>query len=208
MKYPFILNKQYHESAKQFLSSSEIRNIGNLPGNQDIFWKVQGVDELLGEADSVDLGRFGIEQLYSVPAEKYQFIINERLFVSHEPFVTEQELRHVGQIPPDDHLFFKEEGGNRQLKPGDKIDLRPYPVEEFYSVKVQKLVIIKINNNPFEVKPGKYSVAEIRKIGSVNPAHALGELINNDLIELSTDAEVIIKGGEEFKSYARGGTSS
>lgn len=208
MKYSFILNKTFHEWSKQAIAESELRKIGNIPAKQQLFLKVQGADELITVDNPVDLGRLGIEQIYSIAEEKYQFIINERLYVSHEPFIKETELRLIGKVPPDDDLYFKKEGKDHKLLSGEVIDLKPYPIEEFYSVSQPKLVTIKIDNQPYPVKPGEYKVEQIREIGNVKPTFMFEQLIDNKLVKLEPGAVVTIKGGEEFKSFAKDGSSS
>ena len=208
MKYSFILNKAYHEWAEQFITERQLRLAGNLNSEDQLLLKVQGQDEKITATNPVDLARFGIEQIYTLKAEKYQFIINERLLVSHEPFISVIELRSAGKIPPDDDLYLKQEGADRKLTEQERIALQPYPIEEFYSRPSKKLVTITIDNKLYEIKSGKYSVSQLKTIGKVNAAYVLGQLINNILESLAAGAEVVIKGGEEFKSFPKDGSSS
>jgi|GEM_PF-950121 len=207
MKFPFLLNKTYHEWPKPFISESELRKVGNIHADMKLYWKVQGQDELITGDNSVDLAREGIEQIYSVASEKYQFIINGKLFVSFEPVVTESELRTIGKIAAEDIIFLKVEGADREITKNQQVDLRPYPIEEFYTIS-GKLVQIKIDNKPYKVKPGKYSVAELKKVGGVKPSHDLDQLIDGKLVPLNDNGHVVIKGGEEFKSHPNDGSSS
>jgi hypothetical protein len=208
MTHSFILNKAYCEWPEQFITEEQLRKVGNINKGDQLFLKVQGQDELITEKNPVDLGRLGVEQIYTATKEKYQFIINQHLFVSHESFITEEELRIIGKIPPDDDLFFKKEGEDHKLTKAEKIDLKPYPIEEFYSAQCVKDVSIVVDNITYNVKPGKYSVEQIKAIGKVKPGFLLEQLVNNILVKLPADAVVVIKGGEEFKSFAKDGTSS
>lgn len=207
MKHSFLFNKTYHEWKKAFISEDELRKIANLGQNEKIYLKTQGDDELITAQNPVDLAREGIEQIYSVKKEKYQFIVNQKLFASHEAFISEAELRVVGKIPEEDNIFLKVEGPDREILKGQLIDLKPYPIEEFYSISV-KLVHITINRKPYEIKPGKYSVAELKKIGGVNPGHDLDQLVGHELIPLDDNGVLLIKGCEEFKSHPKDGQSS
>ena len=208
MKHPFLLNKTYHDEwAKPSISLPELKKLGKFHNDEEFYLKTQGADEQITNDNPVDLSREGIEQIYTVKGEKYQFIVNDRLFISHEPKISAEEIRVVGKIPSDDTVFFKVEGPDREITKGQFIDLKPYPIEEFYSVS-SKLVRITINTKPFDIKPGKYTVVEIKSIGKVNPAHDLDQLINGELIPLKDDAVVIIKGCEEFKSHPKDGSSS
>ena len=208
MKHPFLLNKTYHDEwAKPFISLQELKKLGKFHGDEEFYLKTQGDDEQITDDNPVDLAREGIEQIYTIKGEKYQFAVNDRLFVSHEPKITAEEIRVVGKILADDTLFFKVEGPDREIKNNQVIDLKPYPIEEFYSVST-KLVYIIINNKRFDVKPGKYIVAELKNIGGVKPAHDLDQLINGALVPLDDNAIVIIRGCEEFKSRPKDGSSS
>lgn len=207
MKHPFLLNKTYHEWAEPTINLSELKKLGKFNDSDEFFLRVQGTDQQITDDNPVDLARNVIEQIYTVGGEKYQFIINGKLFISHEPTISEKEIRTVGRIPPDEILYFKVEGPDRVIKKGESINLKPFPIEEFYST-LPKLVQIKINNNPYEVKPGKFTVAEIKGIGGVSLAHDLDQLINGELVPLKDDGFVIIKGCEEFKSHPKDGSSS
>jgi hypothetical protein len=207
MKHPFLLNKTYHEWAEPFISLEQLKKLSKQSQDTDFYLTTQGPDELITDANPVDLARGVVEQIYTLKGEKYQFIVNDKLFISHEPFVTSDEIRAVGQIPTEEILFFKVDGPDRELKKGQCIDLKPYPIEEFYSIP-SKLVKITINNHPYEIKPGKYSVADIKKIGNVSPTHDLDQLINGELVPLKDDGQVIIRGCEEFKSHPKDGCSS
>ncbi len=207
MKFQFLLNKTYQHWPKPFINEAELRKLGNIQANMQLFWKVQGQDELITDKNPVDLAREGIEQIYSIEKERSQFIINGKLFVSHEPVVTETEIRTIGKISAGDIIYLKVEGPDRLLEAGQIIDLRPYPIEEFYSVS-DKMVEIKIDNKPYKVKPSKHLVAELKKIGGVKPSHDLDQLINGKLVPLDDNDYVVIKGGEEFKSHPKDGSSS
>lgn len=205
-KFPFILNKAYHEWPERLISEAELRKLGNLKNDVSLFWKVQGGDEEITAANPVDLGRDGIEQIYSVHAEKYQFIVNDKLFVSHEPFITGAEIRAVGEIPPGDKVYFRLEGEDSEVPPDKKIDLKPFPIETFYSKS--KLVKIEIKSKPYFVEPGVYNVSKLKEIGAVPVSHTLLQVINNDPVPLNDDGQVEICGGEIFISNPKTGTSS
>ncbi len=207
MKFPFILNKSYHEWPEPFISEAELRKVGQIDDQVDLFLKEEGVDHKISSSHPVDLARVGVEQIYALPREKFQFIINGKLFVSPDPFVTESEIRVVGRVPANETIFFKIEGPDRKVNSTDKIDLKPYPIEEFYSVPPQQ-VKIKIDNNSYPLKPGKHTVAELKSLAGVSPAFDLDQLIDNQLHPLPDDGTVIIRGGEEFKSRPKDGSSS
>lgn len=207
MKHSFILNKTYQEWPEAFISEAELRKLGNISDDTDLYLMEQGQDNKITKDQPVDLARSGVEQIYSLPKEKYQFIINGRLLVSPESFVTTPELRHLGKIAADDSLYFKVEGADRLLSDKDKIDLKPYPIEEFYSVS-PKLVEIKINDKSYRIKPGKYSVTELKKIGHVDAGDVLEQVVDGKLTPLPDNASVLIKGCEVFFSHKPDGTSS
>lgn len=207
MVHPFILNKSYHEWPERFISEKDIKKIGKLKADDTLHLKVQGGSELITVDNPVDLGREGVEQIYSHHPEKYQFILNGKLFFSPEAFITEGELRSVGQLAAADQIFFKLEGPDSLVTKGQKIDLRPFAIEEFYS-RSPKLVSIKINGKSHPIAPGKYTVAEIKTLGGVSLAHTLSQLIDGDMVPLKDDAVIDICGGEIFLSNPKEGSSS
>jgi hypothetical protein len=72
----------------------------------------------------------------------------------------------------------------------------------------EHLVEIKIGKEFFKVKPGEYTVAELKKIGGAPLTDELDQVIDKKLVPLPDDGKVCIKGGEVFIFHPRSGGSS
>jgi len=67
---------------------------------------------------------------------------------------------------------------------------------------------ITIDGVAHEVHRGRQGVAYLKQVGGVPPNYELDEVEAGRLVPLADDASVTIKGGEEFKSNLKIGTSS
>ena len=70
------------------------------------------------------------------------------------------------------------------------------------------MVSIKINDKPYSIKRGPHTVAELKKLAGVPMSDELSELVKGKLVPLQDQATVSVKGGEEFFSCKREGSSS
>jgi hypothetical protein len=70
------------------------------------------------------------------------------------------------------------------------------------------LVTIEVNHLPLKIKPGTYTVAEIKKEAVIPAADELSSIIDGQLRPLSNDERLHIHGGECFLSNAPVGKSS
>jgi Multiubiquitin len=208
-KFPFILNGHPYEWDRPYITAYELKNIGHIPTEDDIFLKVQGPDEVITADNPVDLSRFGVHELYSKKPEIFKFLLNGTLFDWKEPFVTGSELRRIGHIDEDHVIYLRVEGPDEEIAADRRVDLRPFGTEEFYSKKRPPVLVeIMVDDKPYKITAGQHSVAEIKKVGGVNPSYDLEEVIDGVLTPLPDDGTVVIKGGEVFFSHPKGGSSS
>lgn len=65
-KLKLIIDGDTYESDRQYIFGSDIRRIGNIPADYQIFLSVSGPydDELINDSDRVNLARPGIESFY------------------------------------------------------------------------------------------------------------------------------------------------
>ena len=65
-KLKFVIDGESYESDRQYILGSDIRRIGNIPLDYQIFLSVSGPydDELIKDGDRVNLARPGIESFY------------------------------------------------------------------------------------------------------------------------------------------------
>jgi hypothetical protein len=69
-------------------------------------------------------------------------------------------------------------------------------------------VSITINNRTVSIHRGRQTVAQIKAVGGVNPAHELELVEDGQFRPLPDDGAVTLKGGEVFISHPRDSASS
>ncbi|MDP4149340.1 MAG: multiubiquitin domain-containing protein [Bacteroidota bacterium] len=76
-----VINGQQHEWFHQYITGSEIRKLGGISADDEIFLKIEAPweDELIMDATKVDLARPGLEHFFSREAPKdIKIIVNGR----------------------------------------------------------------------------------------------------------------------------------
>lgn len=65
-KLKFIIDGSEHETDRQYLTGAEIRRIGSIPSDYQLFLSIKGPyeDELIQDGDRVNLARPGVESFY------------------------------------------------------------------------------------------------------------------------------------------------
>ncbi len=206
--YKLVIDGRTIEWSK-FITGAELRKAASISEDFLIFLKVEGLDEEIKNDDKIDLARFGIEHFYSVNRHPIFKLTIDGKYHKWTKFITGIELRKLGDIPPDFSVFLKVQGKDEEIENDEKVDLARLGIEHFYSKSKQlKLVEIKINNKGYEVKPGVYTVAELKKKAGIPATHELEQLIDGKLVPLGDNAIVDIKGCEQFFSHVRDGASS
>jgi hypothetical protein len=141
-----------------------------------------------------------------------QLTINDKKYDWNLQYITGSEIRALGSISEKDELFLaiKRPWEDEPIMNDTKIDLARQGIEHFYSVMHgnHHFVIIHVNDIERKVTRGKHTVSEIKQISEVPLTHELEELIDGKLTPLKDDASVLIKGGEQFFSHLRDGSSS
>jgi hypothetical protein len=74
--------------------------------------------------------------------------------------------------------------------------------------KHENYVMITVNSVPVSIHRGQRTVAEIKIAANVPFADDLEQIINGRLTPLPDDGAVTIKGGEQFVSHPKDGSSS
>lgn len=138
-------------------------------------------------------------------------IIDGKQFEWHRQDITGAEVRELGNIPTEFEIFLaiKKPWEDELIKDETKVDLARPGIEHFFHKKKDDgLVPIFIKKKEYRVKPGKYQVSEIKKIGEIPIAYILQQLINGKLTPLDANATIDIKGCEEFFAHPPEGKSS
>ena len=168
MNHIFIFNQQSHVWAAPTINDEQLRSLGLFTAEDEFYLKVQGKDERVTKEKPVDLTRLGIEEIYSKKREKYRYALNDVLYISSKPEISEPELRKIGKIPPDEQLYLKIEGPNRVLKVGEIIDIAPFGIEEFYS-ETTKAIIVIVNGREKSVGGKSLSYDEVVRLAFETP---------------------------------------
>ena len=175
-------------------------------------------DAVLDDAATVDLAHGNV--FYSRPRcdvtpqeaggdpAKMAIAIDDRFeltLLAEQPL---EALLGLFALPADTRLFRDYESPNDEhVAPKAILRFKDGPV--FYTRgQAEKPVEITIDDKKYPVRPGKHSVAELKKIGGVAAADELVQIVNDKITPLPDDAEVCIVGSEVFVSHPRKGGSS
>lgn len=94
-KLTFIINGKKHEWDQQYITGAEIRRLGNIPNEEEIYLQIKKpwADELISNETNVDLARPGIEYFFSEEKHKQVVIIvNGREKPWNERFITFEQV--------------------------------------------------------------------------------------------------------------------
>lgn len=146
---------------KDIITGVELRQLGNVPTDSTLYYKIQGKDAEVHDTETIDLGRIGTEKFYSIPNDPvYRFTINGEEFSHAARYITGKQLRALGNISEDEELYLKEEYNDPLINKDERVDLAPLGKEGFYSKKKKKITIY-INGSPFNVEKGIMTYDEI-----------------------------------------------
>ena len=136
--------------------------------------------------------------------------INGKEHEWHHQYITGAEVRELGKISNETEIFLavKKPWEDELITNETKVDLARPGMEYFYTRHENHKVEIFVNDKPCKVHRGKYTVTEIKNIGSVPQTDELDELIDGKLTPLKDEATLHIKGCEKFFSHKRDGSSS
>ncbi|NVM62116.1 hypothetical protein FHW88_000392 [Mucilaginibacter sp. SG538B] len=206
-----IIEGKPHDWKEQYILGKQVRELGQAPAESETFLAIQKPweDELIGHDDKVDLARPGIEQFYF--RRVLLLTINGKIYKWYEQYITGLEIKQLAGIPVEDHLWLaiKKPWEDEKIGDEEKVDLARPGIEHFYSKPEEpKEVVITINKVEYKVKPGIHTVANLKSTGGVPLAYELEQVIAGKLAPLKDDASVEIKGGEQFVSHVRDGSSS
>lgn len=101
----FLIEGKTYQSFEQYITGRFLKQLAGIPEDTDIFlsiakpWK----DELVENDGRVDLARPGIEYFYV--KKKLQLSINGVGFTWFKQYISEEELRDLGNINHEDDLY-------------------------------------------------------------------------------------------------------
>jgi hypothetical protein len=192
----------------QYIKGAELRKMFGLAPEQDLYMSLIDPwdDVLIPNEEEIDLARPGIEKFYI--RQPLDLRLGDKKYSWDKPFITGIELRKLGEIEEGDEIWLSIAGDYKDNLIGDneRIDLTRPGIEHFYIKKLE--VVIRINNVEHKIKRGTYTVAQLKKIGNVKASDEMDALEGHKLTPLDDAATVVIKGGEQFISHVRDGSSS
>lgn len=197
---------------EQFITGRELRQLAGLSEKADLYLGITDPwdDEQVGLDDRIDLAREGVESFYI--RNPLSLMVGDKQYQWKSQYITGNELRKLVGASKSDEIFLLLEKPYEDEVIGDKVQVNlARPGIEHFRVKKKDedlRVTIHINDKPLQVKRGKYTVVELKKLGGVPISDQLSELVKGKLVALADNATVNVKGGEEFFSCKREGSSS
>ena len=142
-----IIEGRPYKWAEQYITGEQLKRLANLPLTSELYlaisepWK----DELIQNADKVDLARPAIEQFFIKQALKYT--IDGKEFETSKQYISGKEIRKQGRIPVGSLIFLSIKGPweDELIKDETLVDLARPGIEHFFS-KEEKIDIILIVN--------------------------------------------------------------
>lgn len=205
-----IEGKEY-EWNNQFITGIELKELAGISHDEELFLSLTDPwdDELVPNDGRIDLARPGIESFYIRPLLK--FIIDGKSVSWNEQYITGLQIRNLGSLNEKAKIFLKVKGKfeDELIEDNARVNLARPGIEKFYSKKSDvSLVTILIDTNPFEIARGKYTGAELKKIGNVPSEYDLEQIVKGQIKPIGDSVIVLIKGEEEFISHPKDGQSS
>ena len=192
----------------QYVTGAELKTLFGLSPDEALYLSLTDPwdDELIANDEVVNLARPGIERFYI--RQPLELKLDGKKYEWDKPFITGAELRHVGGVEEGDEIWLSvaRPYEDERIDDAKKVDLTRPGLERFYVKK--RLVFILINNVEHQIKPGSYTVAQLKKIGNVKASDELDALKDHQLTPLDDSATVVIQGGEQFISHVRDGSSA
>jgi hypothetical protein len=210
-KLPLKIEGKEFDWSHQYITGLQVKELCCAGEGARVFLGIEKPweDETVADDDRVDLARPGIEQFYL----KYvlPIIINGKEYEWDKQYITGAEVRQLAMTGADSLLYLaiKKPWEDELVGDDTLVDLARPGIEQFFTkTEPVQLVTIKVDHIDRLIEPGERTVAEIKKVGEVTPGYELDELIGNELVPLKNDAIICIKGGEQFLSRVKDGTSS
>ena len=206
------INGKQYEWNKEYISGIEIKQLGGIPTDVEIYLSVKKPweDELILNEGKVNLARPEIEHFYC--KKKLELTVNGKMYIWFKQYISGLEIKQLAKIEESAELFLAivRPWEDEQVPDEKTIDLARPGIEHFYTKKhcEENLATIFIDRKEIKTARGKYTVAEIKKLGQVPISYDLEEVINGVLTPLDDNGNVFIKGSEVFISHVKDGSSS
>lgn len=207
-----IIEGHEFEWAKQYITGKEARFLAGLSDNADLYLSIADPwdDEPIDLETQVDLAREGIESFYV--RHPLTLSIEGKVYQWKKQYISGTEIRKLGNLEVEDKilLMLQKPYEDETIEDNTQVNLAREGIEHFRIKKKghDVMVTIRINDQPYSVKRGPIKVSELKQKAKISLLDELSELVKGKLKPLADDSTVSIKGGEEFFSCKREGTSS
>lgn len=139
-----------YEWHDQYITGSQVKNLGHIPVNEDLYLTIEGPweDELIEDNTLVNLGRPGIESFKI--RHKLIFVINGKSYEWYKQFISGSELRRLGNIDDAENLYLslKEPLDDEFILNDTNVDLARSGIEHFLSKRPSEVSII-VQGKPY-----------------------------------------------------------
>lgn len=205
---PITFQNKKFSWPQQYATGAELKKLFGLKPEQDLYLSLVDPwdDVLVANAENINLARPGTEKFYI--RQPLEFRLEDKKHMWDKPFITGVELRKLGGVEEGDEIWLSVAGphDDELIADTSRVDLTRAGLERFHVVKQE--VIIRINNVEHKIKRGTYTVTQLKKVGNVKASDEMDALEGHKLNPLDDEATVVIKGGEQFISHVRDGSSS
>lgn len=155
---PFFIEGKKYTSYEQFKTGKEIKAIGSLPNDSELYlWNANPwEDELIGDDDRIDLARPGIEQFFT--KKDLQYFINGVEFASNKQFIKGAYIRRQGNIPLDEDIYLKvpKDWEDEIVEDDTWVDLARPGKEHFEAKKYEVCLIVNLKEKKWFGKKINY----------------------------------------------------
>ncbi|KAB7725506.1 hypothetical protein F5984_26055 [Rudanella paleaurantiibacter] len=193
---------------QQYATGAELKKLFGVNAEQVLYLSLVDPwdDVVVANEESINLARPGTEKFYI--RQPLEVRLEDKKHSWDKPFISGAELRKLGGVEEGDEIWLSVARPNNDelIADAERVDLTRAGLERFYVVKQE--VVIRINNVEHAIKRGTYTVTQLKKIGNVKASDEMDALEGHKLTPLDDAATVVIKGGEQFISHVRDGSSS
>jgi hypothetical protein len=193
----FTIDGRQFDWEQQFITGIEIRQKGNVPEDFHIYLVVEkpGENELIKNADKVDLARQGIEHFVSDKAS-WKLIIDDKHFEWHHQYISGEDLRQLGNITADYQIFLsiKDPWKDELIKNEDKVDLALPGIERFFTKHIISEKTIYIDDEKYNTSAEFLTPNQIMQLANIDKTdHYLKQIIGTEQISYKDKPEEKIK---------------
>lgn len=207
----------YTIDGKRFETSDEVQDARKLlqkaglaPADDYVLIEVlRPGTRIIGLDEDVDLDGTEAREFRSFLTDRtFNFTVDEIGYAWGRAAITEPELRDLAEVPASKVIFLdRHDQEDLVLEESSSVELDAAGTEHLRTAK--RLITVFYKDKPFELKPGKYTGAQLAAIFGVPSQYQL-DLVkpNGEFEEIEPTKSVEIKEGMHFVSHPPCGQSS